>query len=100
MLGLYWQGKKESIQVRMDLRTRFSTWELRRATTAREKFEVACSSGSRLEMCSAAATPVRGREDFPLFSLSLFYADGGRWWEEAATPRAGEVPEAGEMNSG
>jgi hypothetical protein len=27
MLGLYWQGKKESIQVRMDLRTRFSTWE-------------------------------------------------------------------------
>ena len=72
--------------------------EERRATTAREKFEVACSSGSRLEMCSAAATPVRGREDFPLFSLSLFYADGGRWWEEAATPRAGEVPEAGEMN--
>jgi hypothetical protein len=68
--------------------------EGRRATTAREEFEVACSSGSRLEMCSAAATPVRGRGDFPSLSLSLslslfFYADGGRW-EEAATPRMPE----------
>jgi len=60
--------------------------EGRRATTAREEFEAACSSGSRLKMCSAAATPVRGRGDFPFFFSLFFYADGGRW-EEAATPR-------------
>jgi hypothetical protein len=76
----------------MDLHTRFSTREEgRRGATAREEFEVACSSGSRLEMCSAAATPVRGRGDFPFFfSLSLshfFYAYYGGRWEEAATPR-------------
>lgn len=70
----------------MDLHTRFSTREEgRRGATAREEFEVACSSGSRLEMCSAAATPVRGRGDFPFFSLSpsltffmLIMAGGGR----------------------
>lgn len=63
---------------------------------------MACSSGSKLEMCSAAATPVRGRGDFPPLFSRFFYADGGRW-REAATARDagdGEVPEAGEMNSG
>lgn len=66
---------------------------------------MACSSGSRLlEMCSAAATPVREdwKRGFPPLLLPFFYADGGRW-REAATARDagdGEVPEAGEMNSG
>lgn len=76
MLGLYGQEKKESIQSPDGSRASALVHGRReRATTAREEFEVACSSGSRLEMCSDAAAAVRARE---FFFFSLFYADGGR----------------------